>query len=452
MLQCCTIGMSQAGPVVDSICRLKILLSYLGLASWIQSCDEVTVLLWFLFAYWSTKSVGFFKLDTKTWLAMSNLLIANCNLSTLSFQPLPFSSVVPLAWHLLLIKRRDCMNYFAPFLILGVTSSSATMLADAQARLLEGHMPWHEESRQSIDNCLYYRRHCMVYRERPWGWLVGAINAVVMMAFQDLQQLAAKHFLWFYVILKLLRLLGFQVFQQSVVGWGIFQRLSLQCTVQAHQRMVVAAGHVLTRLLAAFLSCTFQKVKPNSHINYLCEHTVLCCFALDKPNLSRPSWPSILGLMASCTPTSQGKIADRSGLILDLSAKQIHTPSTVCPNTSHTRLPTTLATARLRFPWADQQFWRCTALLVVFVWGWWRSIELSFRWAVDGGGSYGIERLSYAMEYKIRIPFINWLRVQKHASDTPAAKTPLHWDLSRPFAWTRVGNSFFGSDVWVKPL
>lgn len=35
--------------------------------------------------------------------------------------------------------------------------------------------------------------------------------------------------------------------------------------------------------------------------------------------------------MASCTPTSQGKIADRSGLILDLSAKQIHTPSTVCP-------------------------------------------------------------------------------------------------------------------------
>ena len=105
------------------------------------------------------------------------------------------------------------------------------------------------------------------------------------------------------------------------------------------------------------------------------------------------------------------------------------------PNTSHTRLPTTLATARLRFPWADQQFWRCTALLVVFVWGWWRSIELSFRWAVDGGGSYGIERLSYAMEYKIRIPFINWLRVQKHASDIPAAKTPLHWDLSRPFAW-----------------
>ena len=149
-------------------------------------------------------------------------------------------------------------------------------------------MPCHEESRQSIDNCLY-RRHCMVYRERPWGWLVGAIKAVVMMAFQDLQQLAAKHFLWFYVIIKLLRLLSFQVFQQSVVGWGILQRLSLQCTVQAHQRLVVAAGHVLTRLLAAFLSCTFQKVKPNSHINYLCEHTVLCCFALDKPNLSRPS-------------------------------------------------------------------------------------------------------------------------------------------------------------------
>ena len=74
-----------------------------------------------------------------------------------------------------------------------------------------------------------------------------------------------------------------------------------------------------------------------------------------------------------------------------------HLPGPVCteanphpfnglPNAPLTCLPTTLATTRLGFP-ADQQFWRCAAFLVVFDWGWWRSVELSFRWTSDGRGS-----------------------------------------------------------------
>ena len=85
---------------------------------------------------------------------MSNLLIiANCNLSHCHFLPWYPTGHSIYRSRISEARHRDCTNYFVPFLILGVTPSSATMLANAQAWLFEGHMPRHEESRQSIDNC-----------------------------------------------------------------------------------------------------------------------------------------------------------------------------------------------------------------------------------------------------------------------------------------------------------